>query len=466
MSLFLHEMDPAGPLPPAEAVAKSVIVSYDMDGDGMLSIAELKHHFGRLFKGDSISTTPQEIHLACSDDVSQMRVMWAAHLHYTGLPTVKYGMSAVSLNRSVTGVNYQYSVANGSWTSMPMYRAVMTNLVPSVMYFYQVGGDDSWSDVMNFTSSPAVGSTESLSFAVYGDMGTVMPFGYAVTDELIEANRQQPFRAALHVGDIAYAGVNSWGAYEPIWDLYMNQIQPFASHVPYQVAVGNHEAYYNYEAYNKRFKMPGNSSSEGVDTFFWWSYNFGNVHFTATSSEHNYTTGSPQWEWIKQDLAKAAKMRAEGTIAWIIVGFHRPAYSSDQDEWSSHKPGAPLLKYLEPFFMEYGVDVVLTGHMHCYETTWPVNNGTVISKGVDGTFTNPAAPIYVVQGTAGAVIWEKWVEPAPAWSRTRAQLYGYGRMNTERDTQHGVDRLTYQFFSKKNLVDSFVIERTVVTRQE
>lgn len=66
------------------------------------------------------------------------------------------------------------------------------------------------------------------------------------------------------------------------------------------------------------------------------------------------------------------------------------------------------------------VDLVLTGHMHCYERTLPVINGTVYTEGVssDGSvLTQPQAPVYIVQGTAGAAIIEKFVKPAPGSSR-------------------------------------------------
>jgi len=59
---------------------------------------------------------------------------------------------------------------------------------------------------------------------------------------------------------------------------------------------------------------------------------------------------------------------------------------------------------------------VLTGHMHCYERTLPVINGTVYREGVsaDGaTMVQPAAPVYIVQGTAGAAIIEQFIKPVP-----------------------------------------------------
>lgn len=40
----------------------------------------------------------------------------------------------------------------------------------------------------------------------------------------------------------------------------------------------------------------------------------------------------------------------------------------------------------------------------------------------------PQYPVYVVQGTAGALIKSKFVKPVPEWSAKSAKTYGYGRV--------------------------------------
>lgn len=71
----------------------------------------------------------------------------------------------------------------------------------------------------------------------------------------------------------------------------------------------------------------------------------------------------------------------------------------------------------------------------------PVMNGTVASKGANGVYTNPGAPIYVVQGTSGAFVSGDWIDPQPAWSAFReGTTYGYGRMRVQ-----GAARLTYDY---------------------
>lgn len=46
-----------------------------------------------------------------------------------------------------------------------------------------------------------------------------------------------------------------------------------------------------------RFKSPTDGNS-----IFWYSFNYVNVHVIQMSSEHDYTVGSEQYEWIEANL--------------------------------------------------------------------------------------------------------------------------------------------------------------------
>lgn len=59
----------------------------------------------------------------------------------------------------------------------------------------------------------------------------------------------------LHAGDIGYAD-----GFENVWDDYMRKVEFFAAYVPYMTAVGNHEFFYNFTDFKKRFSMPGDES--------------------------------------------------------------------------------------------------------------------------------------------------------------------------------------------------------------
>lgn len=223
--------------------------------------------------------------------------------------------------------------------------------------------------------------------------------------------------------------------------------------------VGNHEATpgnvtgvdgvtaanVSFAAFTSRFEMPGAAS--GGNANFWFSWDHGPAHWVALSSEHDYSAGSAQLAWLAADLARVDR----AVTPWVIVSLHRPVYSSDASEWPAHSPGCPLATALEPLLAPASpssvhVDLVIQGHMHCYERVHPVRNGSVVTPPTPGPdnstlYVSPGAPVYVVQGTSGAVQRETFVDPPPAWSATRSNgVYGFARL-----TLSGATRLDWEF---------------------
>lgn len=145
------------------------------------------------------------------------------------------------------------------------------------------------------------------------------------------------------------------------------------------------------------------------------------------NSEDAQSVGSPQHTWIAADLAAVDR----GVTPWVIYSQHRPFLCSTKSEAGDHTPGGTFLRNLEPLFLQYNVDLVLTGHEHLFERTNAYRNGTVVARaqGPDNTYTTPGAPIYIVQGTAGAFVTGDWADPQPEWSASRNGVqYGYGAL--------------------------------------
>ncbi len=68
-----------------------------------------------------------------------------------------------------------------------------------------------------------------------------------------------------------------------------------------------------------RFMMPGNGNGDN-----WFSIDYPLVHFTFISTEHNFSVGSEQYNWFENDLRSVNHEEK-----WIIVGGHRPMYTSN-----------------------------------------------------------------------------------------------------------------------------------------
>jgi len=452
---FADVMDPVEadeePRTLSDETMRPFLRQLDTDSDGLISWDEFhtQHHELAAVPAAG-SPAPQQIHLALHTASTEMTVRWMADSPSTA-GYVRLSTSPNGPWQVFTGGVTNYTLFNNLYVSLPIFTVLVQGLTPCGRYYYQVGDNTTWSSTISFQAAvdSSCSSQQSVvSWLVYGDMGTVIPMGASVTKAILKEQAVSPFQITLHVGDLAYAGVNKNGEWEPTWDAWMNQIQPFASVMPYMTSVGNHESYYNYSSYTARFAMPGNETG-GYDNY-WFSFNFNNVHVTSFSTEHDYAPGSEQYEWMANDMAQA---RAAG-YEWLFLSGHRPFYSSDTSEYDSHKPGCRLLTELEDLIAKFKVDLVLTGHMHCYERTWPTYNGTVIGSTTNSTyFEDPAAPIYIVQGTAGALQIEKWVTPQPAWSLIRQQYYGFGRMDIEGNTI----RYYYKNWQDGSVLDSFTL---------
>lgn len=458
MRSHLEAMDPhAGAEPTSAERAWPAVAQFDADADGLVTLAEFDAALGSFPwpTAPAQANLPAEIHLAPAASPDAISVTWVSASNYSAgaLPEFRYGTTSGALDGRAAARSLTYNVGTPGFFGA-IHTATATGLEAGAKYYYRVGADGLWSDELFFVAA-AASRPANVSFAMYGDMG-VIPFGWAVTKELVAAHAADPFDAVLHVGDIAYAGITSKGEYEPTWDLFGAQVQPLAQQVPYATSVGNHEKYFNYTSFKARWQMPG--GSEGGTHNFWFSYTFAGVHVTSMSTEHPYTAGSPQMEWLERDMASQSARGAR----WRVLAGHRPLLCSDADEYSSHRPGAALLAAMEPLLLANAYDLVVNGHMHCSELALPSVGGRPVVSNATRVWTSPGAPAYVTQGNAGALIAERWVEPRPVWSAYRAQEYGYGRANfldlarlgegASPCAANATDALSYKFTGKGGAV--------------
>ncbi|EDO41527.1 predicted protein, partial [Nematostella vectensis] len=285
----------------------------------------------------------------------------------------------------------------------------------------------------SFRTGPRIGPDASYKFNVFGDMG-ILPAATPIANEMVkEAKNGSSF--LFHNGDLGY-GLG----YLHVWEQWQNLIEPFVTLMPHMVGVGNHEydhAFggkndpsgapgngfhpwwagpneYGNDSYgecgvptNMRFHMPDNGNS-----VFWYSFNYGSMHLIMMSTEHDFTKGSPQYQWLQKDLADIDR----SVTPWVVIGGHRPMYTSQQII-GDYMISIGMRHYFEDLLLQYKVDMAFWAHYHSYERTCQVNN-TICQKG---------APIHIVVGTAG-----KELDTEPhwkfSWSEFYMNAYGYGRV--------------------------------------
>eukprot|EP00887_Chlorella_sp_A99_P004312 scaffold15.g4312.t1 len=195
----------------------------------------------------------EQIHLAATGNPTEMRVSWTTRGE--GCPTrVAYAPGdavegTAGLVTADSGQVDTYSHADMcaspardfSYQPLYLHSVVMTGLAPGQAYVYKIPHGRA----LAFRAPPKLGPRHAFTFLVYGDMGEsehreAKSPGAAATARRVAREVEAGAGLVLHVGDLSYAN----GA-PHIWDTFMEAIEPFAAHVPYMVAVGNHE--YDYK---------------------------------------------------------------------------------------------------------------------------------------------------------------------------------------------------------------------------
>jgi hypothetical protein len=223
-----------------------------------------------------------------------------------------------------------------------------------------------------------------------------------------------------------------------VWREFGLNVQRSAANRPWMPCIGNHEAELDngpqgYDAYHTRFLLPDNGTRypgnfysfqvgsvlfialDANDVAFQGAgaYNVGGIATTdaagraisATDAQYNqYYSGTFRSEsdgtltpggfepnrqtlWLEETLAAA---RAGGSVDWIVVQMHQSALSSSTDNGCD----AGIRRAWVPLFDRYQVDLVVNGHDHDYERSYPVRGFTPDL----GTSTFAGGTVYQASG--------------------------------------------------------------------
>jgi predicted phosphodiesterase len=189
-------------------------------------------------------------------------------------------------------------------------------------------------------------------------------------------------------------------AYEPDVDCWFDIVEPIDDIM--KNVIGNHEIedgtldeileHYNDDYQSKQY----------------YAFSHENVRIIVMSTEIDYNTGSAQHIFVESELEDAV---ADPSIDWIIVAMHRQMYGSPTGP--VELPESGLRDAYHPLFQKYGVDLVLYGHNHNYERTYPLNFSSdddtdepFITTREATNYLNPDGQIFITIGTGGESIFE------------------------------------------------------------
>jgi predicted MPP superfamily phosphohydrolase len=156
-----------------------------------------------------------------------------------------------------------------------------------------------------------------------------------------------------------------WGAEQNDYDTYFwpHWTDINNSGIPIYYAIGNHD-YKGYTVAHDEVNAEtwlANVNNPGNEFYFSFNSEQNDTHFIILNSEYyfedvNTTRQQAQINWLISDLQ-------ENTIERTVVMIHRGFYGAHPGH-QADKP--PIVNAFEDIFVEYGIDVVLAAHDHCF----------------------------------------------------------------------------------------------------
>jgi hypothetical protein len=289
-------------------------------------------------------------------------------------------------------------------------RCTLTGLHPDTAYRYAVHVDGQQVASATFTTAAKSGP---FRFTAFGDQGVSTR---AVT--VLNALQRLAPRFHLLAGDLCYADSSGQGGPGDVfdsqqWDHWLDQNDPVGSQLPWMIAPGNHEmepgfANHGYAGWLSRVAIGGASplAVPVASTFRYSSVGFVGLDSNDVSFEipanRGWTNGQ-QTSWLASTLAA---LRADPTIDFIVAYMHASPYSTSD----AHGSEGGIRESWVPLFDKYEVDLVISGHNHCYERTLPLRNGGVTaptSQAIGGELQGTDSALgttYITAGGGGQVL--------------------------------------------------------------
>jgi hypothetical protein len=337
------------------------------------------------------------------------------------------------------------------------YHASLTGLKADSEFHYSVTADNDRNRARPFAASfrTAPSGRKPFRWTSYGDLATPnTAWALSSPQSAFAVKAVERFQPLFHLlnGDLCYANLNP-AAQPSVWADFGNNVQASASRRPWMPCPGNHEIEFGngaqgFGSYLTRYTLPSNGTSfPGL----WYRFQVGSVLFISLSADdviyqdsgafvagpaalqpapstgnlpilpgtslyiHGYSEGA-QTRWLESTLAAGS---GDPTVDWIIVQMHQDALSSAKNGNGSDKG---IREAWLPLFDRYGVDLVLCGHDHDYERSWPVRgcnhnvgrdassgapvdtlqpNPVITSNPADGVFDTSRGTIHFILGGGG-----------------------------------------------------------------
>ena len=159
------------------------------------------------------------------------------------------------------------------------------------------------------------------------------------------------------------------------WKRMLDSVEEYLFEYPLMNTPGNHEGdgWYSagYECIGKLFNIDTPTSTE---MGYYYSFDYGPMHFVSSLSndifyhyDGQYTKA--QLNWLRADLAAA---RENPEIKWIVMMTHHGIMTPTFSKVASGAFNPITYAQLMPILDEYDVELMLYGHNHYLDSTYPI----------------------------------------------------------------------------------------------
>lgn len=391
-------------------------------------------------------------------------IRWDSQEAGTGI--IKFGEKAGQYDREIIETNPQTS-----------HIFTIDKLKPDTKYFYSIIFDGKVLAADSgyfFHTAPLPDSKRKLRFAAFGDCGTQQPEQIEVASAISKYFNGNLIDGMLLLGDNAYNyGYESeyQSKFFEVYDKY------FLRNTTLWTSPGNHDYGDNRTwekdhngvkpAYYSLFSIPTKAEAGGVpsENQAYYSFNYGNVHFVSLDSyglnggKLMADTTSQLVEWLRKDLGANKSL-------WTVIFFHHPPYTKGSHNSDTEEELINIRKQFVKLIDQYDVDLVLNGHSHNYERSFPISgfygtseefdvsiHSTSNSSGRYDGSTNSCVyvkdkkgTVFVVSGSSG------WVGGSSQGYPHKAMVYSNAINTGATVLEIEANRLDLKFISSKGEV--------------
>jgi 3',5'-cyclic AMP phosphodiesterase CpdA len=201
----------------------------------------------------------------------------------------------------------------------------------------------------------AHGQEPELRLAAVGDVGYSGRRAEATGRAVATLGRSRGYDALLLLGDNVYPAGDPARLDETVFGPLGPALDTGARLI---AILGNHDVMQRHgDAQAEALGMPAR----------WYAVHLGDVLIVALDS--NQSANGAQQRWLRQTLAAS-------TERWKIALLHHPPYSAGYQG-----SNLPARKAFEPLFEQFAVQLVLSGHDHDYQRSYPIEGVTYVVTG-------------------------------------------------------------------------------------